>query len=301
MLRDQRAVLAVTALVPVVWGSTYLVTSEFLPPDRPLFAACVRALPAGLLLVLLARRLPHGSWWWRSAVLGVLNIGAFFALLFVAAYRLPGGPAATVIALQPLLVAALAARLLGERLSMRAVLAALAGVGGVALMVLQAEARLDAVGVAAALGAAVVMATGVVLSKRWSPPVSATAFAGWQLSAGGLVLLPIALLVEGPTPPAVTAGAVAGYAYLALVGAALTYVLWFRGIRVLSPTAVTFLGLLSPVVATALGWLVLGQDLAPVQVLGAVVVLASIVVGHGAVGTRSAGPRTPALDPAVRT
>ncbi len=301
MLRDQRAVLAVTALVPVVWGSTYLVTSEFLPPDRPLFAACVRALPAGLLLVLLARRLPHGSWWWRSAVLGVLNIGAFFALLFVAAYRLPGGPAATVIALQPLLVAALAARLLGERLSLRAVLAALAGVGGVALMVLQAEARLDAVGVAAALGAAVVMATGVVLSKRWSPPVSATAFAGWQLSAGGLVLLPIALLVEGPTPPAVTAGAVAGYAYLALVGAALTYVLWFRGIRVLSPTAVTFLGLLSPVVATALGWLVLGQDLAPVQVLGAVVVLASIVVGHGAVGTRSAGPRTPALDPAVRT
>jgi probable blue pigment (indigoidine) exporter len=301
VLRDQRAVLAVTALVPVVWGSTYLVTSEFLPPDRPLFAACVRALPAGLLLVLLARRLPHGSWWWRSAVLGVLNIGAFFALLFVAAYRLPGGPAATVIALQPLLVAALAARLLGERLSLRAVLAALAGVGGVALMVLQAEARLDAVGVAAALGAAVVMATGVVLSKRWSPPVSATAFAGWQLSAGGLVLLPIALLVEGPTPPAVTAGAVAGYAYLALVGAALTYVLWFRGIRVLSPTAVTFLGLLSPVVATALGWLVLGQDLAPVQVLGAVVVLASIVVGHGAVGTRSAGPRTPALDPAVRT
>ena len=289
MLRD-RAVLVVTALVPAVWGSTYLVTSELLPPDRPLFAAVVRALPAGLLLVLLARRLPHGSWWWRSAVLGVLNIGAFFALLFVAAYRLPGGPAATVIALQPLLVAALAARLLGDRLSARAVLAALAGIGGVALMVLQAQARLDAVGIAAALGAAVVMATGVVLSKRWSPPVSAVAFAGWQLYAGGLVLLPVAVLVEGPVPPAVTAGNLAGYAYLGLIGGALTYALWFRGIRVLSPTAVTFLGLLSPVVATALGWLVLGQDLTPVQVLGAVVVLVSIVVGHGAGGTRSAGP-----------
>jgi probable blue pigment (indigoidine) exporter len=292
VLRDLRTI-AVTALAPVVWGSTYLVTSEHLPPGRPLFAACVRALPAGVLLVLLARRLPHGVWWWRSAVLGFLNIGAFFALLFVAAYRLPGGVAATVIALQPLLVAALSARLLAQRLSRRTVLAALAGIGGVAAMVLSAEARLDPAGLAAALGAAVVMATGVVLSKRWSPPVSATAFAGWQLCAGGLLLLPVAVLVEGASPPPLTTAGALGYAYLGLVGAALAYVVWFRGIRVLAPTAVTFLGLLSPVVATALGWLVLDQDLSPVQVVGAAVVLGSIVVGQRPSTDRSAGPGAP--------
>jgi len=99
-----------TALVPVVWGSTYLVTTELLPPGRPLLAAALRALPAGLVLVLLTRRLPRGTWWWRAPVLGALNIGVFFSLLFVAAYRLPGGIAAVILAMQPLLVAALAPR-----------------------------------------------------------------------------------------------------------------------------------------------------------------------------------------------
>jgi len=50
------------------------------------------------LLLTLTRRLPRGSWWWRAAVLGLLNFGAFFPLLFFAAYRLPGGVAATEVA-----------------------------------------------------------------------------------------------------------------------------------------------------------------------------------------------------------
>lgn len=91
-----------------------------------------------MLLIALTRRLPTGSWWWRSLVLGTLNIGAFFALLFIAAYRLPGGVAATVGAVQPLLVALLAAGLLGERLTPRTALAAAAGVAGVGLLLVPA-------------------------------------------------------------------------------------------------------------------------------------------------------------------
>ncbi len=280
MLNNRIGTVLLTALAPAVWGSTYLVTTELLPPGRPLLAAVVRALPAGLLLVALTRRLPHGDWWWRALVLGTLNIGAFFALLFVAAYRLPGGMAATIGALQPFLVAGLSAGLLGERLAPRTAVAATAGVAGVSLLVLRADARLDAAGVAAALGGAVAMAAGVVLSKRWTSPAPLLATTGWQLVAGGLVLLPVTLAVEGPPPPALSAANVAGYAYLVVVGSALAYALWFRGIRALSPTKVTFLGLLSPVVATALGWLVLGQGLTGVQVLGAVVVLGALVAAQ---------------------
>ncbi|NJP81926.1 EamA family transporter, partial [Streptomyces sp. AA8] len=158
MLSNRVGILLLTALAPAVWGTTYLVTTELLPPGRPLLAAVVRALPAGLALVAVTRRLPQGVWWWRALVLGALNIGGFFALLFVAAYRLPGGVAATVGAIQPLLVALLSAGLLGERLSPRTLIAAVAGVAGVSLLVLRAEARLDALGVAAAVGGAVVMA-----------------------------------------------------------------------------------------------------------------------------------------------
>ena len=283
--------LLVTALAPAIWGTTYLVTTELLPPGRPLLAAVVRALPTGLLLVVLTRRLPRGIWWWRALVLGVLNIGAFFALLFVAAYRLPGGVAATIGALQPLLVAALASRLLGERLRLRTTMAAAAGMAGVGLLVLRADARLDGLGVAAAVGGAVVMAAGVVLSKRWPPPAPLLATTGWQLVAGGLLLLPAALLVEGPPPATLSTANLAGYGYLAIIGAAVAYPLWFRGVRALSPTEVTFLGLLSPLVATTLGWLVLDQGLTAAQALGGLVVLAALVAAQTQTSDRARGRR----------
>src|SRR3954469_5577250 len=81
----------VSAVAPMTWGTTYLVTTQFLPPDRPLLSCVIRTLPAGLALLLVTRRLPSGTWWARSAALGLLNIGAFNVLLFLAAYRLPGG------------------------------------------------------------------------------------------------------------------------------------------------------------------------------------------------------------------
>ena len=278
----------VTALAPIIWGTTYLITTELLPPGRPLLAAVVRALPAGLLLVALTRRLPQGIWWWRALVLGALNIGAFFALLFVAAYRLPGGVAATIGALQPLLVAALAVLVLGERLSLRTTVAGAAGVAGVSLLVLRADARLDGPGVAAAVGGAVVMATGVVLSKRWTSTAPVLATTGWQLVAGGLLLLPVALLVEGQ-PPTLSTANWAGYGYLAIIGSALAYPLWFRGIRALSPTDVTFLGLLSPLVATTLGWLVLDQELTAAQALGGLVALAALIAAQTQTTHRARG------------
>jgi probable blue pigment (indigoidine) exporter len=278
----------VTALTPAIWGTTYLVTTEILPPGRPLLAAVLRALPAGLLLVAITRCLPRGIWWWRALVLGALNIGVFFALLFVGAYRLPGGVAATVGAIQPLLVALLSAGLLGERLTWRTMVAAVAGVAGVGLLVLRADARLDMLGVAAALGGAAVMAVGVVLSKRWQSPAPLLATTGWQLVAGGVLLVPVALVVEG-APPATLSGA---------IGAALAYALWFRGLRVLSATKVTFLGLLSPVVATALGWIVLGQELTAAQAFGAVVVLAALAAAQLQPSRpRPAAPRAPLDEP----
>lgn len=279
MLSKRQGLLLTTAVAPAVWATTYLVTSELLPPGRPFLAGAVRALPAGLLLVAITRQLPHGAWWWRSLVLGALNIGGFFALLFVAAYRLPGGVASAVGALQPLTVALLAVVVLGQRLTARTAVAAVLGAVGVSLLVLRGEAGLDAVGVLAAAGAAVSMSVGVVLAKRWVSPASLLATTGWQLTAGGLLLVPLALVLEG-LPRHLTGQNVAGYAYLVLVGSVLGYTLWFRGLRALPPTDVTFLGLLNPVVATALGWAVLDQTLTALQLVGGVVVLTSLVVAQ---------------------
>lgn len=270
----RHADLLLTALAPVVWGSTYIVTTELLPPGHPVFVSAARVLPAGLLLLLLVRQLPRGVWVWRSLVLGLLNFSVFMVLLFVAAYRLPGGIAATLGAVQPLIVIFVAAMLLGTAIRPLAVAAALAGLGGVALLVLKHGAALDAIGIVAALGGAVSMALGVVLSRRWQPPVSPLTFAAWQLTAGGLLLVPMAFLME-PLPPVPDARNLTGFLYLSL-SSALTYVLWFRGISRLEPSAVSALGFLSPTTAVLLGWVLLGQALSPMQLGGVAVVLASV-------------------------
>lgn len=268
--------LLTAAIAPLVWGSTYLVTTELLPPGRPLLAATLRALPVGLVLTIAARQRPHGVWWWRMTVLGTLNIGAFFALLFVAAYRLPGGVAATAGAVQPLIVAGLAAVLLGETFTRRTALAGVTGLVGVGLLVLGPEAGLDPIGLLAALGGTMSMATGVVLTKRWGRPVGLLTATGWQLAVGGLLLAPLALLVEGP-PPAMTAANVGGILWLGIAGTGLAYSMWFRGIERLPVSSLTFLALISPLVATIAGWVVLDQSLTPVQLVGGGLVLAAVV------------------------
>lgn len=263
-----------TALAPAVWGSTYIVATELLPGAPPLSVAAIRALPAGLILLLLVRRLPQGEWLWRSLVLGALNFTIFWALLFVAAYRLPGGIAATVGAVQPLIVVLAAGAVLGTRVTGRAVLAAVLGMAGVALLVLQGGATPDMVGIAAALGGAFSMAFGTVLTRKWQPPVSALVLTAWQLTAGGLLLLPLALLLDPPMPVP-DGGSTAGMGYLVLF-TALTYILWFRGVALLEPAAVSSLGFLSPLTAILLGWIILDQSLSLLQAIGAVVVVASI-------------------------
>jgi len=267
--------LLLTALAPTIWGSTYVVTTLMLPPGYPLTVAMLRALPAGILLMLWVRALPHGIWWLRVFVLGALNFSVFWALLFVAAYRLPGGVAATLGAIQPLVVIVLARLLLGAPVRGLSVVAALTGLAGVALLVLTPKAALDPVGVAAGLGSAASMALGTVLSRRWQPPVSALTFTSWQLTAGGILLVPAALLAEAPLPT-FTLVNVMGLAWLGLIGAALTYVLWFRGVARLEPAAVSSLGFLSPLSATVLGWAILGQSLSPLQLAGMGVVVGSV-------------------------
>ncbi|WP_323687977.1 EamA family transporter [Rhizobium sp. AN69] len=266
----------VTALAPAIWGTTYFVTTEFLPHGYPFHVAMLRALPVGVLLLLLVRKLPEGIWWPRSLILGALNFSFFWAMLFVSAYRLPGGVAATVGAVQPLIVIGLSRLFLAAPVRPLAIVAGLLGIVGVALLVLApGAAALDAVGVAAGLAGAVSMAFGTVLTRKWRPPVSNLTFTAWQLTAGGILLLPVAYFLE-PALPAPTAANILGMAYLGIIGAALTYFLWFRGLARIEPSAAASLGFLSPVVATLLGWLALGQSLTPVQIVGFVAVLFSI-------------------------
>ena len=272
---NRTAAIFTTAIAPLIWGSTYLVTTEFLPPNRPLTAALIRVLPAGLLLLAWTRRLPERGEWGTVFLLGFLNIGFFQAMLFVAAYRLPGGLAAVLSSTQTLMVLVFT-WLIDKTMPPKAAWAwSATGVLGIAMLVLSPSARYDGTGILAALSGAAAMALGVYLSKHKKTSLPVLAFTGWQLFIGGVFLLPVALLAE-PTLESLSPANIGGYLYLCLFGAVFAYVLFFNGIVKLSPAAVSSLGLLSPVSAFVLGWLFLGQGMDAKSLAGFALVLVSI-------------------------
>ncbi|MES2537328.1 MAG: EamA family transporter [Pseudomonadota bacterium] len=268
-----------TGIAPCIWGSTYIVTTQMLPPNHPLTAAAIRVLPVGFLLLALTRAMPPREWWGRLILLGLLNIGVFQSLLFIAAYRVPGGVAATVGAIQPLVVVVLSWAALNATYTRQTWLAAIGGMIGVGLLVMGPGARLDALGIAAAFFGAVASAIGIVLTKRWKPPLTLASFTGWQLVFGGVFILPFAIALEEPIHT-LTLNNIIGFAFLSIAGSGLGYALWFRGISRLQTSAVSILTLLSPVVASLLGYLILQQSFTVPQLFGVGLVLASVWLGQ---------------------
>ena len=119
--------ILLTGLAPAIWGGTYLVTTETLPAGYPVTLAALRALPAGFLLLAITRCFPPRAWLGRVFLLGGLNFALFWVLLFIAAYRLPGGIAATLGSLQAMMVILMARGWLGAPIRAGAVAAAAAG------------------------------------------------------------------------------------------------------------------------------------------------------------------------------
>lgn len=270
--------ILVTAIAPVAWGSTYVVTRNLLPPEAPLWGAVFRALPAGLIVLLIARRLPHGSWWWRSLVLGMLNVGGFFVLIYIAGQRLPSSLASTLMSTSAACMLLFAWLLLRRRPRAAAVAGALVGLAGVVVMLGFDAGAADPWGVVASLGAMVASSLGFVLTSRWGAGVPALPMTAWQLIGGSIVLLPVAVFVEGG-PPALTVSSTLGFAYVTLIATALAYVAWFSGLRRLSPGVVGIVGLLNPVTGVALGVVLAGEPFGWAQAVGVALVFAGIGLG----------------------
>lgn len=279
----------VTAIAPVAWGTNYFVTREFLPAGHPLYGAVIRALPAGLLLLAVSRKVPRGSWWWKALLLGVLNMGGFFALVYLAAQRLPTSVASTVMATAPLGMMLIAWALISERPGPRHLAGAGVGVAGVCLMLLTARVSVDVLGVLASAGAMAMSSLGYILAKRWSAEVDVLASTAWQLVGGGLLLLPLAVAAEG-APPALDAAALLGFGYVIVVATALAFAVWFAGLRRLPAATVGLLGLLNPVTGVLLGTAIAGEVLNTRQICGLLLVLTGILLGRPAARRGDAGP-----------
>lgn len=267
----------------ILWGFTYVLTTTWLPP-HPLFLAAFRALGGALVLLAIVRCLPPRAWWGRLALLGTLNGGLFFGFFFVAATRLPGGVAAIFQALTPLAVIFIAWGILGARPTATKIGAVLLGALGVSLVVLSSNAQLDPLGMAAAIGSMLSIATGGVLLNKWGqPPMPLLGFTGWQLLIAGVELTMVAALAHD-APAQLNAANVLGLGLLAVALTAVPFALWFGAIERAGAVAVAPFMLLVPVTAFVLDALVKGGQPTGLQVAGAAIVMVGLMLSQKAAG-----------------
>lgn len=272
---------AAAALTAILWGFTYLLTTEMLP-HHPMLVAAVRALGGAAFLLALGREWPSRDWLGRLLVLGTLNTGIFFGLFFIGAMRLPGGTAAIVQALGPIAVLLLAWVILRKTPTAIQFASVLAGLLGVGLVVLRPGATVDPIGVAAAFGSTISLALGGVLMNRWGrAPIGFASFTGWQLLVGGVELAVVTAIFHDIGGD-VDTRAIIAFVVLAVALTGIPFLLWFRAISQIGAVNVMPFILLTPVTALVLDAVVKGIVPGATQMLGVALVMAALILNFRA-------------------
>ncbi|PZO41702.1 MAG: EamA family transporter [Pseudanabaena frigida] len=279
-----------------LWGTAMVVMKALLPQTSPMFMAAVRLIPAGILLVIGAAyfgRAQPKSWraWLWIGLFALVDGTMFQGFLVQGLVRTNAGLGSLLIDSQPLAVAVLAAVLYKEKIGVGATLGLLVGVIGIGLIGLPSElmaallagdfatvleAGVFTLGEWFMLGASLSMAIGTILIRpvvRYADPVMAT---GWHMIIGGIPLLLLSAQIEQNQWQAVSAWGWLGMAYMAIMGSAISYGLFFFFASSGSLTTLSGLTFSTPVFALMFSSLFLGENLTLVQWIGVILTLTSI-------------------------
>lgn len=288
-------VLAAFGAIYIIWGSTYLgirIAIETLPP---LLMAGTRFIIAGALLYAWARlhRSPRPTRrdWLDAAIVGGLFFLGGNGLVVWAEQHVESGPAALIIATEPLWIVIVALALPGApRPGPRAVLGLIAGFAGVALLMAPGlgGARVDPVGAAALVLAALSWAVGSIYSQNAGAKARARGhgavrhaflWTGMQMLCGGSMQL-IAGSARGEWAGLhldhMTLRSVLAFAYLIVFGSIVGFTAYSWLLSVCSAASVSTYAYVNPVVAVFLGWLLGGEHVGPMTIAAAAVIIAGV-------------------------
>jgi len=290
------------AVLCLFWGSNWVVLKLAVAEAPPFALAASRSLLAGALMIAIAG--PHGAAALvraapaRTLAAGILTNTLTYAGLYWGTARISSGLAAIVnSALMPVALAVFGLAFREDTFSRRRAAGIALGAAGLVLLFGghggEPEGTAIGMGMAAVVAGTLAYALGSVWSRPLVRRASPMAVGGVQMLAGGMALAPFALLVEGSGAFAALARPLplAATAWLALAGGVLGMTIYLRLIRDWGPTRAGMYAFVSPVVATALGAAVLGERLAPREILGAGVLLAAaaLVLPASRAGSRPVG------------
>lgn len=280
----------------LAWGSTFTAIKIGLDDAPPLVFGGIRSVLGGLVMVAIARSRsgpPSLRTTWRvHAVFTFWNVIAFFALQTLAISALPSGLASVLIYLQPLIVALLAWRLLGESMGLTKVAGLVAGFAGIVLVSTGAlSGHVSGLGVTYAVVGALTWAIGTIAFKQRAGLVDPLWSVAVGFVVGGLVLTVVGALTEG-LDITWSGRFVAALCYSALIGTALAWALWLGLVSSGEASAASTYIFSVPVVAVLLGVVVLDETFSTPQVAGSVLVIAGIyLVNRRRVSPAAVGER----------
>jgi len=275
----------------VLWGGSFFFVAVALAGFGPFTVVLGRVGLAALALMVFLRlrggHLPTGWRDWRAlAIMGLLNNVLPFSLIASAQLRIESGLASIFNATTPLFTVLLAHFLTrDEKLTPLKLLGVGFGLAGVAVLIGPDALRsfdLRNAAQLALLGAAVSYAAAGIYGKRLKHLPNATAAAG-MLTAATLVMLPVALVMEGPAHISTAGTALAAVAGLALLSTSLAYVIYFRLLATVGATNLLLVTFLIPPSAILLGALFLGERLGPGAFAGLVLIFAGLAAVDGRV------------------
>ena len=282
---------ALLAALSVLWGGSFFFNGVVLRELPPFTLVLLRVLLAAMILlpVLCAQRLPFPKGWmgWRPFFLiALFNNVLPFSLIVTGQMYVPSGLASILNATTPLFTVAVMAAAGEEKLVIRRVAGVIVGLVGV--VILRGSglgfASGQGLGVLLCLAAALSYGISALIARRAlsdSPPLATATF---QLMASSLMMAVVAGIFERPwqlpMPDAVTWFAVLG---LAALSTALAYIVFFQVLRRSGATNVMLVTLLVPVTAILLGSLVLGEQISPREIAGALVIGSALLLIDGRV------------------
>jgi drug/metabolite transporter (DMT)-like permease len=278
------------AIIYFVWGSTYLAIRIGVREMPPLVMAAMRFSAAGLALYLwlIARgeRSPSRRQWTAASLLAIPYFVLDYGLVFWAEQRVPSGLAAVMLATIPAFMALSEIIFLGtQQLTVRLAVALLIGCGGVAVLMSRSlslgGAPIDRRGAVALIIASLSWSVSSIFSRKLPLPESKAMSSGVQMLMGGVFLF-VAAGAFGEFrdfhPAAVSRGAWLSLLYLIVFGSIIAFTAYTWLIHHESPTKVGTYGYVNPVIAVLLGYFVAGEPLGLRTIIGALSILASVIL-----------------------
>ena len=277
-----RVIYTVLVLLFVLaWASGFTAAKIALTTCPPAIFGGIRFLLTGAAL------LAYAGWrgelrrpvpWLKLSVLGVLNQAGYQGLAWQGMGTVSAGLATIIASLNPILIAAIAAPLLGERLHWRKVLGLLLGFAGAVFVVRHrvVVGHEDAQGVLLVIGALLSLVVGTVAFKWAAPDATLPVAVGVQTLAAGALLLALGGMFEDPALATIGPRFWLVMAWCVFVMSIGALLLWFWLLRNGSASSASALHFLIPPIGLAISWLVLGEAVSPMDLLGIVPVALGI-------------------------